>query len=207
MLTSTFRSLRQAVLLLTMLWSATIGAQAAPLLGPADGKDLTPTEIERVTLGATAPDFTLSKFGGGTTTLSSLRGKKNVVLVFYRGYWCPFCVAQLKELRTLLDEPLKKETELLVISIDGENETRIAISRIAADGKQPDFTFLSDPEHLVIDRYGVLNPSGSRRGIPHPATFVIDKKGVVRWRDVQTDYKIRPTNAAILAAVQALPAR
>ena len=177
------------------------------MLGPVDGKELPPTEIERIALGATAPDFTLGKFGGGTTTLSSLRGKKNVVLVFYRGYWCPFCVAQLKELRMLLDEPLKKETELLVVSIDGDNETKIAISRIAADGKQPDFTFLSDPEHSVIDRYGVLNPSGSRRGIPHPATFVIDKKGVVRWRDVQTDYKIRPTNAAILAAVQSLPAR
>ena len=205
--TPTLRALRHAVLPLAMLCSATLGAQGAPMMGPVDGKDLPPTEIERVALGATAPDFTLGKFGGGTTTLSSLRGKKDVVLVFYRGYWCPFCVAQLKELRTLLDELLRKETELLVVSIDGENETKIAISRIAADGKQPDFTFLSDPEHAVIDRYGVLNPAGSRRGIPHPATYVIDKKGVVRWRDVQTDYKIRPTNAAILGAVQALHAR
>ena len=207
MRTPIFRSLRQAVFPIAMLCSGTLGAQAAPRLGPVDGKDLPPTEIERVALGAMAPDFTLAKFGGGTTTLSSLRGKKNVVLVFYRGYWCPFCVTQLKELRTLLDEPLKKETELLVVSIDGENETKIAISRIATDGNQPDFTFLSDPEHSVIDRYGVLNPSGSRRGIPHPAAYVIDKKGVVRWRDVQTDYKIRPTNAAILGAVQVLPSR
>ncbi|MBL0169662.1 MAG: redoxin domain-containing protein [Gemmatimonadaceae bacterium] len=76
---------------LAVLCSATLGAQAAPMLGPIDGKDLPPTEIERVTMGATAPDFTLAKFGGGTATLSSLGGKKNVDLVFYHGYWCPFC--------------------------------------------------------------------------------------------------------------------
>ena len=179
-------------------------AQSMNAMGPVDGKELAPTDIERVAIGAKAPDFTLHKYEGGTTTLSTEYAKKNVVLVFYRGYWCPYCVNQLKELRNLLDAPLKENTELLVVSIDGDKETKMAITRIAADGTQPDFTFLSDPEHEVIARYGVLNPSGSRRGIPHPATFVIDQKGIVRWRDVQTDYKIRPTNADILTAVKAL---
>lgn len=183
--------------------SATVAtAQSAPTLGPVDGRELAATDIERVAVGGTAPDFTLAKHGGGTLTLSSFRGKKYVALVFYRGYWCPYCIAQLKELRTLIDADLKKDTELLVISIDGEKETNQAKGRIAADGMEPDFTFLSDPDHTVIDRYGVLNPSGSRRGIPHPATYVIDQKGVVRWRDVQTDYKVRPTNTAIKAALR-----
>jgi peroxiredoxin len=146
-----------------------------------------------------------SRSPGGTRALSDFRGKKNVVLVFYRGYWCPYCIRQLKELRTLLDGELKQNTELLVVSIDGEKETQQAVARIAADGGQPDFTFLSDPDHAVIARYGVLNPSGSRRGIPHPAAYVIDRAGIVRWRDVQTDYKIRPTNAQILTALTALP--
>ncbi len=203
----TLRVLRLAALPGALLVSSNLTAQSARALGPVDGRDLPATEIERIAVGTAAPDFTLAKQGGGTETLSSLRGKKNVVLIFYRGYWCPYCVAQLKALRTLLDAPVKKDTELLVVSIDDEEHTNIAISRIAADGTQPDFTFLSDPEHAVIDRYGVLNPSGGRRGIPHPAAFVIDKKGVVRWRDVQTDYKIRPTNEQILTAVKALPAK
>jgi len=165
------------------------------------------TDIERVAIGMAAPDFTLAKFGGGTTTLSSLRGKKNVVLVFYRGYWCPYCIGQLKEMRTMLSEELKQDTEMLVVSIDDEKGTQTAVSRISADGMKPDFAFLSDPDHAVIARYGIMNPAGTRRGIPHPATYVIDKKGVVRWRDVQTDYKIRPASAAVLSAVQALPTR
>ncbi|MEO7361224.1 MAG: peroxiredoxin family protein [Gemmatimonadaceae bacterium] len=182
-------------------------APSSAILGPVDGKDLPATDLERIAIGNSAPDFTLAKYGGGTTTLSSFKAKKNVVLVFYRGYWCPYCVAQLKELRTLLSDELKKDTEMLVVSIDDDKGTATALTRITADGMKADFTFLSDPEHEVIARYGVLNPAGSRRGIPHPATFVIDKKGVVRWRDIQTDYKIRPTNAVVLAAVKALPVR
>lgn len=191
-------------LLFSLALAAPLLAQGTATLGPANGRDLAPTDIERVAVGAPAPDFTLSVYGGGTLTLSQFRGQKNVVLVFYRGHWCPFCITQLKELSTLLNDELKKDAELLVISVDGDNETRMAVARIAADGTQPDFTFLSDPDNAVIARYGVLNPSGSRRGIPHPAAYVIDKAGVVRWRDVQTDYKVRPTNSAILTALTAI---
>jgi len=183
-----------------------LAAQDGQRLGPADGHDLPPTDIERVAVGAPAPDFTLARYGGGSVTLSQYRGQKNVVLVFYRGYWCPYCIRQLADLRKLLDPELKAETELIVVSIDGENETRRTIGNIARDGVEPDFTFLSDPEHGVIDRYGILNPDGSRRGIPHPAAYVIDKRGIVRWRDVQTDYKIRPTNEEILTALRAVRA-
>jgi len=182
-------------------------AQSSAMLGPVGGKEMPATDIERVAVGTMAPDFTLAKFGGGTTTLSSMRGKKNVVLVFYRGYWCPYCITQLKEMRTMLSEELKQDTEMLVVSIDDDKGTQTAVTRISADGMKPDFAFLSDPDHAVIARYGVMNPAGTRRGIPHPATYVIDKKGMVRWRDIQTDYKIRPTNSAVLTAVQALPSR
>jgi peroxiredoxin len=71
--------------------------------------------------------------------------------------------------------------------------------QIAADGMKPTFTFLSDPDHKVIDRYGLLNPSG--KGWPHPTTFVIDKQGVVRWKFIEINYKIRPTNRMILDAL------
>lgn len=56
-------------------------------LGPADGHDLTATDLERVTAGDLAPDFTATSLAGDTITLSRYRGEKNVVLVFYRGHW------------------------------------------------------------------------------------------------------------------------
>ena len=56
-------------------------------LGPKDGEGLKPTELTRIKIGQAAPDFTLEDADGKAMTLSDFRGKKSVVLVFYRGYW------------------------------------------------------------------------------------------------------------------------
>jgi hypothetical protein len=62
--------------------------EAAPMiLGPKDGFDLPPTELDRVAVGSVAPDFSLPTLAGDTVTLSEFRGVKDVVLVFYRGHW------------------------------------------------------------------------------------------------------------------------
>jgi len=89
------------------------------------------------------------------------------------------------------------------VSIDGKEDIDRMIERISReDGVRPDYLFLSDPGHRVIDRYGILNPDG--RGWPHPTTFVIDREGLVRWKFVETDYKVRPTNEQILEAIAEL---
>ena len=56
-------------------------------LGPTDGGDLPPTDLERVKVGEPAPDFSLEDEKGTVLTLSQFRDQKNVVLVFYRGHW------------------------------------------------------------------------------------------------------------------------
>jgi peroxiredoxin len=63
------------------------------------------------------------------------------------------------------------------------------------------FPFLSDADHRVIDRYGLLNDKANRV-MPHPATLVIDKAGVLRWRFIEVDYKVRPSNETVLAEVK-----
>ena len=60
---------------------------AGVALGPKDGDGLLPTDLERVKDGEPAPDFTLEDEKGTPITLSQFRGKKNVILVFYRGHW------------------------------------------------------------------------------------------------------------------------
>jgi cytochrome oxidase Cu insertion factor (SCO1/SenC/PrrC family) len=56
-------------------------------LGPNDGADLKATDINRIKVGQPPPDFTLENMDGKSIKLSDYRGKKTVVLVFYRGYW------------------------------------------------------------------------------------------------------------------------
>ena len=68
---------------------------------------------------------------------------------------------------------------------------------------QPGFNFplLSDADHKVIDRYGLLNEKASHP-LPHPATYVIDRSGKVQWKFVEVDYKVRPSNDDVLAQVK-----
>jgi len=56
-------------------------------LGPVDGRDLAPADTGRVGLGDVAPDFSLESYDDGIVTLSDYRGQKDVILVFYRGWW------------------------------------------------------------------------------------------------------------------------
>jgi peroxiredoxin (alkyl hydroperoxide reductase subunit C) len=56
-------------------------------LGPIDGANLPPTDLDRVKVGQPAPDFTLENIDEKLISLSDFRGKKSVVLVFYRGQW------------------------------------------------------------------------------------------------------------------------
>ena len=62
-------------------------APAFAQLGPKDGANLAPTDLDRIKVGQLAPDFTLENMDGKPLSLSDFRGKKSVVLVFYRGQW------------------------------------------------------------------------------------------------------------------------
>lgn len=90
----------------------------------------------------------------------------------------------------------------MAVSIDDRDKIRLMLERVEREygAPRPDFTFLSDPGHRVIDRYGLLNEA-DRRGIPHPTVLVIDREGVVRWKSIEVNYKVRPTNAMILEAL------
>jgi cytochrome oxidase Cu insertion factor (SCO1/SenC/PrrC family) len=71
-----------------LAWGAVVAlAQPGVALGPTDGTGLPTTDLARVAVGSPAPDFALESKDGATVSLSSFRGRMNVVLVFYRGHW------------------------------------------------------------------------------------------------------------------------
>jgi peroxiredoxin len=99
----------------------------------------------------------------------------------------------------LLKDTPNVQAEILAVSIDPHDKAQQMRDKIA-DKAGMDFPLLSDPGHRVIDRYGLLNEK-SNRGIPHPATYVIDRQGIVRWKFIEVDYKVRPTNEEVLKEV------
>lgn len=109
-------------------------------------------------------------------------------------------------LRTLLkkDENIK----LFAISVDPPETSKELAAKIAADGNgEINFSLLSDPDHRTIDAYGLHDPAydGDKlAGIPYPAVYVIDKSGIITWAKVESNYRERPTNDRIRAAIDKL---
>jgi peroxiredoxin len=124
-------------------------------------------------VGTEAPDFTLKDQGGNDVSLSSFRGRQNVVLVFYPFTFTGVCEGELCALRDDLSEFERADAQLLAISCD----SRFAQQQWA---QQQGYTFpvLSDfwPHGAVSRAYGVFN---EQLGAAKRATFVIDKNGVV----------------------------
>ena len=105
---------------------------------------------------------------------------------------------------------MKKDenVKLYAISVDPADVSKDFAKKIASDGKgEVNYPILSDPDHKIIDSYGLHDPAYEGQqfdGIPHPAVYVIDKTGKVTWAKVESNYRERPTNQEIRAALDAL---
>ena len=81
---------------------------------------------------------------------------------------------------------------------------QMMVDRVAEenDGYIIDFALLSDPDGAIINRYGLFNQEDPKgRAIPHPTAYVIDRDGRVHWKFTEVNYRVRPENEDILAAL------
>jgi mycoredoxin-dependent peroxiredoxin len=131
-----------------------------------------------VEIGDVAPDFELPDQHGTPVKLSSFRGKKNVVLVFYPLAFSGVCSGELCAMRDEFPEVSGDDVELLTVSVDST-----FTHRAWSDAENFQFGLLSDfwPHGGVAKAYGIFN---DERGVATRGTFVIDKEGVVRWKVV-----------------------
>ena len=125
------------------------------------------------------------------------------MLVFFRSAkWCPYCQAQLKDIRALPAELAKRGYTLAAISYDAPD----TLAGFA--GKQAvNYTLLSDAGSKQIDAFGLRDPQYPKDsfayGVPKATVLVIGRNGVVKQKLTTEDYKVRPGNDKILAAVDA----
>ena len=163
-------------------------------------------KTEAIMTGDIAPDFTLSDNSGKQITLSEAVKDAPVVLVFYRGSWCPFCARQLADLRGLIKDGEK--TRLYAVSIDSADKSNGLIKKIEKDGKgKINYAFLSDPQAKTIDAFGLRDPrykDEAVNGIPYPTVYVVGSDRKIVWTKLEKDYKNRPTNAEIRAEIEKL---
>lgn len=156
-------------------------------------------------VGEKAPAVVGIDIAGKARTLQQVAGRKGTVLMFFRSAeWCPFCKAQLIAMNSEAAAPLAQRGYNLVgLSYDAVP----VLAKFAAERKVG-WTLLSDPQSKVIDGWQLRDPAyppGNRaHGVPRPAIYVIDRKGVIRARLMEENYRNRPPASAVLAAVDRL---
>jgi peroxiredoxin len=142
-----------------------------------------------VEVGSEAPDFTLNDYNKQPVKLSSYRGEKPVLLVFYPFAFSGICTGELCQLRDEFADYDNKGVQVLGVSVD----TPFSL-KAWAEQQGYQFPLLSDfwPHGDVARAYGVFNETA---GLATRGTFLIDKDGVVRFAEVNAPGEARDQQA------------
>jgi peroxiredoxin (alkyl hydroperoxide reductase subunit C) len=128
-----------------------------------------------------APDFTLpTQNWGDTVTLSSFRGRKNVVLAFHPLAFTPVCSTQMQTYER--ERPRLDELDTHVLAISNDSGAAKKAWADALGGISYDLLSDYHPHGAVAREYGVLREDG----LSERAIFLIDKQGVIRWTKLHT---------------------
>lgn len=166
-------------------------------------------------VGESVTDFSSKDIFDKTHTLSNLIKNGNVVLIFIRGQWCPFCNKHLKALQEQFYQIYDKGASVVVVTPEKSEFIKSTIEKTGAE-----FTILYDEDYKIAKAFDVLflpnkmmrvmyntvlgaklkeSHSDDTEQLPIPATFIISKEMKVKWRHFDPDYKNRSKMENILA--------
>lgn len=147
-------------------------------------------------VGDLAPDFSVASTSGSDVSLSSFRGKRNVLLAFFPLAFTGTCTKELICFTEDFDQFAGNGVEILPISVDSTASLREFKNKL-----QMKTELLSDFKRDVSRAYGVLNED---RFYSNRAYFLIDKNGTIRWSHVEANNGQRRENSEILAEMKLL---
>jgi peroxiredoxin len=173
-----------------------------------------------VKAGETAPRFRLRCRRGGFIDLLDLLDRGPIVVSFFWEDWCPFCVLELNALAEIYPEIEQLGATLIALSPQVQDN-----SSRPGNGEPP-FAILQDPECEIATRYRIAftipqqfraaylalgYPNSAKDGkkawvLPIPATYVVDRTGLVVLSYLDADYTTRLEPTEIIAALTHLRA-
>lgn len=176
-------------------------------------------EAKYLAVGEPVPAASVRTEAGAEVKLTDAIGGKPTVLIFYRGGWCPFCTRHLAALAEAAPGLAAEGYQVLAISPDQPAKLRAKPSH-----QKLSYTLLSDSEMKAARAFGIAfkmddalvgkykndygidleGDSGQTHHLlPHPAVFIVDRAGVIRFVHVNPDYKVRLSPEEIMAAARA----
>jgi len=181
---------------------------------PSDANDVKP-----LLPGMSIPDMTVFNVKGETKNITSDNLTKPFVITFYRGGWCPYCNAQLAQMRAAEKKLLDMGFDVYFISPD-KPEALIESLKDQELKKDISYTLLSDPSMQVAQDFGIAfkvdvetikkyikwgidleKSSGYKHHyLPVPATYLVGEKGIIQFQYVNPDYSVRLDPEILLSA-------
>jgi peroxiredoxin len=172
---------------------------------------------EGLFINSKAPDFKVKDQSGVEINLKELRKKGPVVILFYRGNWCPYCNKELTRFQDSLQLITEKGASVLAVTPEASEGVNKTIEKTKAV-----FPIIHDEEMKISKQYKVayevdertagryksfgtdllaINEQKLRAWLPVPAVYIVNKEGSVTYRYFNEDYKKRPFVKDILAEI------
>jgi peroxiredoxin len=176
-----------------------------------------PAKITPLAVGAKAPEFSVRDAEGKPFHFNPAKLGKPVLMIFYRGGWCPYCNAHLKDLRLVEPKLVALGYEVLFLSTDRPEILRSSLKedvsyRLLSDNEvQAARAFgiayrMDDATYEKYKGYGVdleSTQGAKHHELPVPAVIIVDRKGTIRFVHANPDYSVRLDAASVLAAAEA----
>src|ERR1051326_866570 len=178
-------------LLFSMIISINLDAQEKP---------------EGLFINSKAPDFKAKDQNGNEIVLRDLRKKGPVVLLFYRGYWCPYCTKELQKLEDSLSLIKEKGAQIIAVTPEKQEGISKTLEKIKAS-----YSIITDEEMKImkaydvayqvdaktVSRYKMANidlaaNNGQKPDavyLPITAVYIISKDGEIKYRFFDQDYR------------------
>jgi len=180
-----------------------------------------PQQVQPLAVGTRAPIFSARTTEGSLRTFGPDSYKKPLVVIFYRGGWCPYCNAQLSDLHLVEPKLRKSGFEIVFLSTDRPEllysslkATDIHYTLLSDNRLEAAKTFhvayhVDDATLVKMREYGVdleASTGTKQHELPVPSVFIIDTSGTIRFVYSNPDYKIRLGADELWAAAQPLVA-
>lgn len=216
-------ALAAAALVFTAAVTMPAGAQVGSTTGPSDPISPVGAEFKKMekppAKNDVLPDFRLVNDKGESVLLSEQLAKGPVVITFYRGSWCPYCVKHLGTVEESTAQINQLGATVLAISPESPDHAvdlreRLGLSYqllVDKDNRLADaLGLMFTLDDATVERYkkfgldiGASNGSETWQ-LPIPATFVVDKDRVVRYAWTDADFTKRADSAVVLKTLREL---
>lgn len=173
---------------------------------------------EGLFINSKAPDFSIKDQNGKMVSLKELRKKGPIVIVFYRGNWCPYCNKELKNLQDSLELITAKNAQVIAITPEAAEGITKTVEKTGAK-----FPILYDADAKLAKAYQVafdvdektakryksfdidllaINKQKDVPVLPVPAVYIVNKDGSVTYRYFEADYKRRVSVRELLEQIK-----